>query len=68
MTKLRTLFCVVSVATLAAVLAPTVYGGSPPCDPVKDCPPPPPPSGPKCETKKGTVFLDQDPANVNNSD
>ncbi len=30
---------------------------------------PPPPSGPKCDnTKKGTVFLDEDPANVNNSD
>ena len=28
----------------------------------------PPPQGPKCKTNKGTVFLDQDPANVNNSD
>ena len=30
--------------------------------------PPPPSKGPKCETKKGTVFLDRAPANVNNSD
>jgi hypothetical protein len=29
---------------------------------------PPPPPGPTCETKKGPVFLDQEPANVNNSD
>jgi hypothetical protein len=29
---------------------------------------PPPPQGPHCQTKKGTVFLDQDPANVNNTD
>jgi hypothetical protein len=29
---------------------------------------PPPPQGPKCDTKKGPVFLDQEPANVNNSD
>ena len=28
----------------------------------------PPPQGPKCETKKGPVFLDQDRANVNNND
>ena len=28
----------------------------------------PPPTGPKCVTKAGTVLLDQDPANVNNSD
>jgi hypothetical protein len=29
---------------------------------------PPPPQGPKCETKKGPVFLDQERANVNNND
>ena len=29
---------------------------------------PPPPQGPHCQTKNGTVFLDQDPANVNNTD
>ena len=68
MTKLRTVFCVVSVAALAAVFVPTVYGGgySDPCDPKKEkCPPP---EGPKCETRNGTVLLDQDPANVNDND
>jgi hypothetical protein len=45
----------------AALMVGTAMAGGGHC-------PPPPPKGPKCDTKKGTVFLDQAPANVNHSD
>ena len=59
MTKFRKLVCAVAAAALAASFAPAAYGGGDP---------PPPPSGPSCDTKQGTVFLDEDPANVDDGD
>ena len=47
-----------AILTAGLVLATSAGAGKPPHNG----------GGPKCETKKGTVFLDQAPANVDNSD
>src|SRR3954464_8805300 len=58
MRKVLTISALITALALVSVSA-ALAGG--PC-------PPPPPKGPKCDTKKGTVFLDRDPANVNHND